>query len=147
MSFWESSKLEIGTVEFPISPEMKKSLIIFILLFPVVCFQMQGNLEATSSLCFIPVMSPVESQPLAGDEELMHGAILLSERVIINLYSSEISVPYDSLNTFLQKNASIINRESFCLAVAKEVDYKKVIQVVDAMASCNIGNYTLMRYD
>ena len=147
MSFWESSKLEIGTVEFPISPEMKKSLIIFILLFPVVCFQMQGNLEATSSLSFIPVMSPVESQPLAGDEELMHSAILLSERVIINLYSSEISVPYESLNAFLQKNAAIINRESFCLAVAKEVDYKKVIQVVDAMASSNIGNYTLMRYD
>ena len=147
MSFWEWSMLEIALVEFPIHPEMKKSLIIFILLFSVFAFQIQGNLEATSSLSFIPIISPVESQPLAGDEELMHSAILLSDRVIINLYSSEISVPYDSLNTFLQKNASIINRESFCLAVAKEVDYKKVIQVVDAMANCNIGNYTLMRYD
>lgn len=63
----------------------------------------------------------------------MPSAILLSETVIINLNSSEISVPYDSLNTFLLQNASIINRESFCLAVAKEVDYKKLIQVVDSM--------------
>lgn len=126
---------------------MKKSLIIFILLFPSVVFQMKGNLEATSSLSFIPVLSPVESQPLAGDEDLMHGAILLNERVIINLYSSEISVPYDSLHSFIQKNASIINREPFCIAVAKEVDYKQVIRMVDAMAISNIGNYNLMRYD
>lgn len=104
-------------------------------------------MEATSSFSFMPVLSPVESQPLAGDEDLMHGAILLSERVIINLYSSEISVPYDSLQSFIQKNASLINRESFCIAVAKEVDYKQVIRVVDAMATSNIGNYTLMRYD
>lgn len=126
---------------------MKKSLIIFILLFPSVVFQMKGNLEATSSLSFIPVLSPVESQPLAGDEDLMHGAILLNERVIINLYSSEISVPYDSLHSFIKKNASIINREPFCIAVAKEVDYKQVIRMVDAMAISNIGNYNLMRYD
>lgn len=126
---------------------MKKTLTVFILLFPTVVFQMQGNLEATSSFSFIPVLSPVESQPLAGDEDLMHGAILLSERVIINLYSSEITVPYDSLHNFVQKNASIINRESFCIAVAKEVDYKKVIRMVDAMAIGNIANYTLMRYD
>ncbi|WP_026751375.1 hypothetical protein [Sediminibacterium sp. C3] len=126
---------------------MKKSLIVFILLFPSVVFQMEGNLEATSSFSFMPVLSPVESQPLARDEDLMHGAILLSERVIINLYSSEISVPYDSLQSFIQKNASLINRESFCIAVAKEVDYKEVIRVVDAMATSNIGNYTLMRYD
>ncbi len=139
--------LQIALVEFPIHSEMKKSLIIFILLFPVVAFQMQGNLEATSSLSFIPIISPVESQPLAGDEELMHSAILLSDRVIINLYSSEISVPYDSLNAFLRKNASIINRQLFCIAVAKEVDYKKVIQVVDAMAVNIISNYALMRYD
>lgn len=108
---------------------------------------MKGNLEATSSLSFIPVLSPVESQPLAGDEDLMHGAILLNERVIINLYSSEISVPYDSLHSFIKKNASIINREPFCIAVAKEVDYKQVIRMVDAMAISNIGNYNLMRYD
>ena len=126
---------------------MKKSLIVFILLFPSVVFQMEGNLEATSSFSFMPVLSPVESQPLVRDEDLMHGAILLSERVIINLYSSEISVPYDSLQSFIQKNASLINRESFCIAVAKEVDYKEVIRVVDAMATSNIGNYTLMRYD
>lgn len=126
---------------------MKKSLIIFILLFSAVLFQMKGNVEATASLSFVPIISPVESQPLAGDEELMHSAILLSERVIINLYSSEISVPYDSLHSFLQKQATIINRKSFCIAVAKEVDYKKVIQVVDAMAIYDIGNYSLMKYD
>lgn len=126
---------------------MKKTLIVFLLLFPAVVFQMEGNLEATSSFSFMPVLSSVESQPLAGDEDLMHSAILLNERVIVNLYSSEISVPYDSLHSFIQKNASIINRESFCIAVAKEVDYKQVIRVVDAMAVSNIGNYTLMRYD
>jgi len=126
---------------------MKKTLTVFILLFPAVVFQMQGNLEATSSFSFMPVLSPVESQPLARDEDLMHGAILLSERVIINLYSFEISVHYDSLQSFIQKNAFLINRESFCIAVAKEVDYKEVIRVVDAMATSNIGNYTLMRYD
>lgn len=126
---------------------MKKTLIVFLLLFPAVVFQMEGNLEATSSFSFVPVLSPVESQPLAADEDLMHSAILLSERVIINLYSSEISVPYDSLHSFIQKNASIINRGAFCIAVAKEVDYKQVIRMVDAMAISNIGNYTLMRYD
>ncbi|MFN3299712.1 MAG: hypothetical protein ACK41Z_05925 [Sediminibacterium sp.] len=143
----------IGEKNAPCIPElpnlsgMKKAILFMLLLLPPTTFYLKGNLEATETLAFIPTISPVENQPIATDIELMHSLILLSDKVVANVFSNETFLSYDSLNDFLKKHSSSLNSQTLSIAVAKGADYMDVIRVVDMMANLSIKNYQLVRYE
>jgi hypothetical protein len=143
----------IGEKNAPCIPElpnlsgMKKAILFMLLLLPPTTFYLKGNLEATETLAFIPTISPVENQPIATDIELMHSLILLSDKVVANVFSNETFLSYDSLNDFLKKHSSSLNSQTLSIAVAKGADYMDVIRVVDMMANSSIKNYQLVRYE
>lgn len=133
--------------EFPNLSGMKKAILIILLLLPSTTFYLKGNLEATETLAFMPIISPVENQPIASDIELMHSLILLSDKVVANVFSNETFLSYDSLNDFLKKYSSSLNSQTLSIAVAKGTDYRDVIRVVDMMANSSIKDYQLVRYE
>lgn len=143
----------IGEKNAPCIPElpnlsgMKKAILFMLLLLPPTTFYLKGNLEATETLAFIPTISPVENQPIATDIELMHSLILLSDKVVANVFSNETFLSYDSLNDFLKKHSSSLNSQTLSIAVAKGANYMDVIRVVDMMANSSIKNYQLVRYE
>lgn len=126
---------------------MKKIILFIFLLLLSASYHFRGNLEATETLSFVPTISPVENQPIASDTELMHSLILLSDKVVANVFSNETSLSYDSLNDFLKKHSSALNNQTLSIAVAKGTDYMDVIRVVDMMANSAIKNYKLVRYE
>jgi biopolymer transport protein ExbD len=126
---------------------MKKLIVLLFLLLPVTSYYFKGNLEATENLAFVPYISPVENQPIASDLELMHSLILLSDKVVANVFSNETSLSYDSLKIFLDKYSKSLNNQTLSIAVAKGTDYMDVIRVVDLMAQSSINNYKLVRYE
>ncbi|WP_439506984.1 hypothetical protein [Sediminibacterium sp.] len=126
---------------------MKKAILFLLLLLPSVSYYIKPDLEATESKAFVPVISPVEDQPIASDIELMHSLILLSDKVVANVNADEKSLVYNSLSDFLKANLLVLNQKKLSLAVARGTDYMQVIKVVDMMASVGIKNYQLVRYD
>jgi biopolymer transport protein ExbD len=126
---------------------MKKTILLIFLLLLSATYHFRGNLEATETLVFIPTISPVENQPIASDQELMHSLILLSDKVVVNVFSNETSLSYDSLNDYLEKHSSSLNNQTLSIAVAKGTDYMDVIRVVDMIANSSIKNYKLVRYE
>ncbi|OYY07546.1 MAG: hypothetical protein B7Y66_12495 [Sphingobacteriia bacterium 35-36-14] len=126
---------------------MKKTILLIFLLLLSATYHFRGNLEATETLAFIPTISPVENQPIASDQELMHSLILLSDKVVVNVFSNETSLSYDSLNDYLEKHSSSLNNQTLSIAVAKGTDYMDVIRVVDMIANSAIKNYKLVRYE
>lgn len=126
---------------------MKKTILLIFLLLLSATYHFRGNLEATETLAFIPAISPVENQPIASDQELMHSLILLSDKVVANVFSNETSLSYDSLNNYLKKHSSSLNNQTLSIAVAKGTDYMDVIRVVDMIANSAIKNYKLVRYE
>ncbi len=126
---------------------MKKVILLIFLLLPSATYYLRGNLEATETLAFVPNISPVENQPIASDLELMHSLILLSDKVVANVFSNETSLSYDSLQGFLNKHAQSLNNQTLSIAVAKGTDYMDVIRVVDMMANSSIKSYKLVRYE
>lgn len=126
---------------------MKKTILLIFLLLLSATYHFRGNLEATETLAFIPAISPVENQPIASDQELMHSLILLSDKVVANVFSNETSLSYDSLNDYLKKYSSSLNNQTLSIAVAKGTDYMDVIRVVDMIANSAIKNYKLVRYE
>lgn len=126
---------------------MKKAILFLLFLLPSASYYMKANLEATESKAFVPVISPVEDQPIASDIELMHSLILLSDKVVANINSDEKALVYTSLSDFLENNLDLLNQKKLSIAVAKGTDYMNVIKVVDMMANLGIKNYQLVRYD
>lgn len=126
---------------------MKKLIVLLFLLLPVTSYYFKGSLEATENLAFVPYISPVENQRIASDLELMHSLILLSDKVVANVFSNETSLSYDSLKIFLDKYSKSLNNQTLSIAVAKGTDYMDVIRVVDLMAQSSINNYKLVRYE
>lgn len=133
--------------EYPNLSGMKKAILLIFLLLLSATYHFRGNLEATETLAFIPTISPVENQPIASDVELMHSLILLSDKVVANVFSNETFLSYDSLSDFLKKHSSSLNSQTLSIAVAKGADYMDVIRVVDMMAYSSIKNYQLVRYE
>jgi hypothetical protein len=103
------------------------------LLLPSATYYFRGNLEATETLAFLPHISPVENQPIANDAELINSLILLSDKVVVNVFSNETCLSYDSLQCFLIKYAQSLNNQTLSIAVAKGTNYLDVIRVVDMM--------------
>ena len=71
---------------------MKKAILFLLFLLPSASYYMKANLEATESKTFVPIISPVEDQPIASDVELMHSLILLSDKVVANINSVDKAV-------------------------------------------------------
>lgn len=126
---------------------MKKAILFLFLLLPSVSCYMKANSEATEPKAIVPVISPVEDQPIASDLELMHSLILLSDKVVVNINSDEKALVYTALSDFLEKNLDLLNQKKLSIVVAKGTDYMKVIKVVDMVANIGIKNYQLVRYD
>jgi hypothetical protein len=126
---------------------MKKAILFLFLLLPSVSYYMKANLAATESKAIVPIISPVEDQPIASDLELMHRLILLSDKVVANINSDEKALVYSTLSDFLEKNLDLLNQKKPSIAVAMGTDYMNVIKVVDMMANIGIKNYQLVRYD
>lgn len=126
---------------------MKKAILLSFLLLSSATYYFRGNLEATETLTFVPYISPVENQPIASDLALTHSLILLSDKVVANVFSNETSLSYDSVQRFLNKHKQALNKQTLSIAVAKGADYMDVIRVVDMMANAAIKNYQLVRYE
>ena len=117
-------------------------------LWDFCCFMKKmGSLVATETLAFVPKISAVENQPVASDMELMHSLILLSDKVVVNVFSNETVLSYGTLHDFLRKHHQSLNKQTLSIAVDSEVDYMDVIRVVDMMANSSIKNYKLVRYE
>ncbi len=126
---------------------MKKTLVVFVCLFTTFGHQLTGDLSSNNHVVFVPKISPVESQPMATDADLMHSIILFADRVLVNINTIEKNLPYTALSTFVQKHHQHINQQKLSIAVSKDTHFTDVIKVVDMMASFSIKHYQLVRYD
>ncbi len=126
---------------------MKKTLVVFVCLFTTFGHQLTGDLSSNNHVVFVPTISPVESQPMATDDDLMHSIILFADRILVNINAIEKDLPYAALSTFVQKHHHQLNQQKLSIAVSKETHYTDVIKVVDLMASFSIKQYQLVRYD
>jgi biopolymer transport protein ExbD len=108
---------------------------------------LKGDLSSSHSVVLLPTISPVESQPMATDDDLIHCIILFADRVLVNINAIEKDLPYAALSTFVQKHHHQLNQQKLSIAVSKETHYTDVIKVVDLMASFSIKQYQLVRYD
>ena len=122
---------------------MIKTIAILLLIMTSCQNSVQEKIKSRS----ISDLSPVETEPIANKQELLHSITLGRDTLTIKMNAIDTSIHYSSLQKYIALNKKKLTSEPLNLIKTNDASHQNVLDVLDLMTIHQIKDFRLLRKD